>query len=69
MGTPNYYSTLSAEEIDEMFDHNAMVLIEDVLKGLAEHRSTALFEPHPYNTNFNLKVQELIKKYRNQIEL
>lgn len=65
----DFYKELSDKEIDEIFDHNAMVLIEDILIGLAEHRNTALFEPHPYNKTFNLKVQELVKKYRNQIEL
>lgn len=65
----SYYHTLTTEEIEEMFDNNAFVLIENVLKGLAEHWSTSLFEPHPYNKMFNLKVQDLIKKYRNRIEL
>lgn len=68
----NVWENLSFEErkaLDAMFDDNALNLIENILQGLAIHQSPSLFEPHPFNSKFNLIVQDLIKKYRNQIEL
>lgn len=56
------------EALDAMFDDNALSLIENILQGLAKHQSTSFFHPHPTNPQFNYAVQDLIQKYRNQIE-
>lgn len=67
----NIHDKLSVEErraLDAMFDDNALCLIEDVLIHLAKHHSTSFFNPHPNNEQFNYAVQELIQKYRSQIE-
>lgn len=56
------------EALDTVFDKNALSLIEYILQGLAKHQSTSFFHPHPDNPQFNYAVQDLIQKYRNQIE-
>lgn len=67
----NIFNKLSNEErkaLDAMFDKNALSLVEYILQGLAKHQSTSFFHPHPNNPQFNYAVQDLIQKYRNQIE-
>lgn len=67
----NIANKLSKEEheaLEAMFNDNALALIEDILQGLAKHQSTSFFNPHPNSTRFNYVVQDLIQKYRKQIE-
>lgn len=67
----NILDKLSKEEreaLAALFDNNALALVEYILQGLAKHQSTSFFHPHPINPQFNYAVQELIQKYRGQIE-
>lgn len=64
----NKLSAKEREALDALFCANTLVVVEDILKGLAKHQSTSFFNPHPYSPGFNYAVQDLIQKYRKQIE-
>lgn len=67
----NILDKLSEEEreaLAALFNNNALALVDYILQGLAKHQSTSFFHPHPDSPQFNYAVQDLIQKYRKQIE-